>query len=184
MSDKFDELVESLKKSLRLASELGVARGLSKGKIGEILLAHHLGHTITDGDKGADAEDNDGNKYEYKVSHDNQFNFNFGHARPKGEISELVDKHFADIKGAYCALMHQGELKKIVYCPLETLGPFLKDHLNTVKGKTFSKRFDPIEEFAKLNKSEWVLKSDFHIDSAPKRSAKAKKTEKVKKGAR
>lgn len=48
--------------------ELPEGIDLSKGGVGEIALAHHLGHEIIKGDKGADAMDEDGNKYEYKIS--------------------------------------------------------------------------------------------------------------------
>ncbi len=176
MSHEYDELVLHLKKSLELVSSLGLGEGLSKGRIGEIILASALGHKLVSGDKGLDGEDSKGNKFEYKVSHDNQFNFNFGHATKREEtIEELVKRHFQGVKGAYCALMDKGEPKKIVYCPIKTLEPFLISHISSSNGKTYIKRFDPIEEFANLDGAEWVLKTDFHVDSAPKRSAKAKK---------
>ncbi len=176
MPHEYDELVSHLKASLELVSALGLGEGLSKGRIGEVILANHLGHHLVSGDKGLDGEDSEGNKYEYKISHDNQFNFNFGHARKRKEtIDELVKRHFTGLKGAYCALMDKGELKKIAYCPIETLEPFLISHISSSKGKTYIKRFDPIEEFAKLERAKWILKTDFHVDSAPKRSAKARK---------
>ncbi|MGR5382208.1 hypothetical protein [Vibrio harveyi] len=176
MSKEYEELVNHLSNALKCAKELGLGNGLAKGKIGEIMLANYLGHKLELGDKGADGVDNNGFRFEYKVSHDNQFNFNFGHARPEGEIEQLVDKHFEGLSGAYCGLMHEGKLMKIVFCPIEGITSFLKDHLRKVKGKTFQKRFDPIEEFMnKVDGAEWILKTDFHIDSAPRRAAKAQK---------
>ena len=39
---------------------------LTKGGVGELALANHLGHTLVDGDKDADGFDDDGKMYEYK----------------------------------------------------------------------------------------------------------------------
>jgi len=177
MSYKYEELVSHLKAALELVSTLGLGEGLSKGRIGEVILANYLGHNLVPGDKGLDGEDSEGNKFEYKISHDNQFNFNFGHATKRNEtIEDLVRRHFTGLKGAYCALMDKGEPKKIVYCPIETLEPFLISHISSSKkSKTYIKRFDPIEEFGQLERAQWILKTDFHVDSAPKRSAKAQK---------
>ena len=70
----YSEVVEALEKAFDVMPE-GV--DLSKGGLGELALAHELGHTLVAGDKGADAQDEEGNLYEYKVSTTNQFNFNF-----------------------------------------------------------------------------------------------------------
>jgi hypothetical protein len=123
---------------------------LSKGRVGEVLLAHLLGHTLHINQRGADGIGLDGSKYEYKVSHDNQFNFNFGHARGNASIQALVSNHFQGIEGAYCALMEGPNFIKVVYCPSIALVPHLQNHLSRVTGSTFQKVFSPIERFAQL----------------------------------
>ncbi|WP_045493048.1 hypothetical protein [Vibrio hyugaensis] len=176
MEHKYDELVGHLKKALELVSSLKLGEGLSKGKIGEVILANYLNHELIKGDKGGDGVDSEGFRYEYKISHDNQFNFNFGHSTKRKEtIEELVNRHFEGVEGAFCALMDKGEPKKIVYCPISTLTPYLISHISKSTGKTYIKRFDPIEEFSELDQAKWILKTDFHVDSAPRRAAKQKK---------
>jgi len=157
MPHKYDALAEYLKKALAELDQLGLGPSLAKGRVGEILLAHHLGHTLQVTQQGADGIGPDGKKYEYKVSHDDQFNFNFGHARGTGEVEDLVDKHLSGFEGAYCALMKGPDFLKIVYCPCSTLVPALKSHLKTVTGNTFQKVFSPIEKFAEVQGAEWKL---------------------------
>ena len=71
---KYKKAIEYLDKAF---SELPEGVELTKGGIGELALAHHLGHTLVDGDKNADAYLGE-LEYEYKISHTDQFNFNFG----------------------------------------------------------------------------------------------------------
>ena len=75
----YTDVVIALQKAFEILPK-GV--DLSKGGLGELALAHELGHTLVAGDKGADASDDEGNLYEYKVSTTNQFNFNFMARRP------------------------------------------------------------------------------------------------------
>ncbi|MCA3034561.1 MAG: hypothetical protein ING33_05015 [Rhodocyclaceae bacterium] len=150
MAHIYDDLSSHLKSALQELQRLGMGPSLSKGRVGEILLAHLLGHTLHINQRGADGIDPNGRKYEYKVSHDNQFNFNFGHARGSSSIQDLVTGHFEGIEGAYCALMDGPDFIRVVYCPSVTLVPHLKNHLLKVKGSTFQKVFSPIERFAQL----------------------------------
>ncbi|MCC7070540.1 MAG: hypothetical protein IT383_04410 [Deltaproteobacteria bacterium] len=119
-------------------------------------MAHHLGHTLVPGDKGADGVSTDGKRYEYKVSVDDQYNFNFGHAGAD-DRGARVDTHFAGYTGAYCGLVRDGRLVKVVYCPVENLVPHLQSHLGTVTGNTWQKNFAPIAKFAAVPGATWVL---------------------------
>lgn len=105
---------------------------LSKGGVGELALAHHLGHTLVSGDKGADAIDSTGKLYEYKVSIADRYNFHFG-AR-KTNVEDIVFKHFDSIEGAYCAKRMGMQIVDIVYIPSEILVPDLIDHFNNTTG--------------------------------------------------
>ena len=150
MSHTYDDLADHLSAALAEMIRLELGPSLAKGRVGEILLARHLGQRLSVGGGGADGVGDDGKLFEYKVSHDNQFNFNFGHARPEGGTDELVNKHFAGFTGAYCALMVGPEITQIWYCSSETLVPYLKNHLSSVTGKTFQKVFSPIEKFGQV----------------------------------
>ncbi len=154
----YDSLVTHLKAALTGLRHLGLGESLAKGRVGEVVLAHHLGHTLKVRDKGADGIDSDGRKYEYKVSHDDQFNFNFGHARGVESVESLAKRHFDGFTGAYCALMSGPDIVKVVYCPADTLIPYLCDHLRTVTGSTFQKVFSPIERFAELSGARWEFR--------------------------
>ena len=50
----YKRIIELLEEVIELLPE-GVS--LAKGGVGELALAHHLGHTVVKGDKGADAMD-------------------------------------------------------------------------------------------------------------------------------
>jgi hypothetical protein len=119
------------------------------------LLARLLGHDLHLNDKGADGIDPVSElRYEYKVSQDDQFNFNFGHAGERGDAAaDLVDRHFGGLAGAYCALMDGITFVRVVYCPATTLVPHLRAHLATVKGMTYQKNFGAIANFAKLDQT-------------------------------
>ena len=123
---------------------------MSKGGVGEIALAHHLGHKLIKGDKGADAEDNEGNKFEYKISTTDQFNFHFG-ARTDN-YSAVVATHFSDIAGAYCAKRVGMKIVECKYVPSEILVPALIDHFSKTKGGQLNKNFR-LSKFSALNNS-------------------------------
>jgi len=97
LTNLYDEVVEALNKVFEVIPD-GVE--LSKGGLGELALAHHLGHTLVEGDKGADAMDADGLLYEYKVSTTDQYNFSAGGRSGDWEKDkETIEKHFYDIEG-------------------------------------------------------------------------------------
>lgn len=158
MAHPYDDLVSHLVNAIEALKKQGLGESLAKGRVGEILLAHFLGHLLKPGDKGADGVAPDGKKYEYKVStaDSDQFNFNFGHADRDGDRTVLVEDHFAGYEGAFCALASGGQLVKVVYCPASVLVPYLKTHLENVKGKTFQKNFSPIERFAEIEGASWI----------------------------
>lgn len=153
----YDDLIPDLQKCLKKVSALGLGQGLAKGKAGEILLAHHLGHTLISGDKGADAQDAQGNLYEYKVSHDNQFNFNFGPAGiTLGQTAEQVIKvKFAPITGAYCAMMVDDQILAVAYCPKEPLVENLMVWFDQKKRNLINKNFS-IDSFS-LIPGAWLI---------------------------
>jgi hypothetical protein len=101
------------------------------------------------GDKGADAQDSMGKKYEYKVSITNQFNFHFGARKAKGSPSDIVRRHFSDIEGAYCTLREGEVFKRIIYCPADALVEYLCNHFIVTAGGQLKKNFR-LESFAIL----------------------------------
>jgi hypothetical protein len=129
---------------------------LSKGGVGELALAAYLGHSLVDGDKGADAQDCEGNLYEYKVSITNQFNFNFG-ARKEG-FQEVIKKHFKGLAGAYCAERVGMQIVDIAYVPTEILVPALISHFESTSGRLLVKNFR-MKSFSSLNEFENPLDS-------------------------
>lgn len=154
---KYDDIVKHLHAALRELDRLGLGGSLAKGRIGEILLAHRLGHEIQLSGAGADGIGADGKKYEYKVSADNQFNFNFGHAgKDANDAEKMVRKHFEGYEGAYCALTRVDEIVSVAYCPVSVLVPLLAAHMSSVSGSTWQKVFSPIGKFAEISGASWI----------------------------
>jgi hypothetical protein len=149
MPHNYDTIVAHLAAAFQEIRRLGLADVLPKGGVGAILLAHCLGHELVPGDKGADAQDAMGKKYEYKVSITNQFNFHFGARKAKESPSDVVRRHFQDIEGAYCALREGEIFKQIVYCPAAALVDNLCDHFAATNGGQLNKNFR-LESFANL----------------------------------
>ena len=155
MPHPYDDIVAHLNDAFTAISAAGLADVLPKGGVGAILLAHKLGHTLVPGDKGADAEDATQNRYEYKVSITNQFNFHFG-ARKAGENpSDVVKRHFQNVKGAYCALRDAGNFTKIIFCPSASLVAHLCGHFARTTGGQLNKNFR-IEAFASLENANEI----------------------------
>ena len=132
----YRRIIELLEEVIELLPE-GVS--LAKGGVGELALAHHLGHTVVKGDKGADGVDKEGNLYEYKVTTGDTFNFHFG-AR-SDSFGATVTKHFDGIAGAYCAKRVGMKIVDIAYIPSETLVPELIKHFGSVKGMQLNKNY-------------------------------------------
>ena len=132
-----EEVIELLERVFSLLPD-GV--DLSKGGVGEIALAHHLGHTLVSGDKGADGIDESGTQYEYKISTTNQFNFHFGARTSKYGAS--VSKHFDDIAGAFCAIREGMTIVEVAYVPSELLVPALIEHFSSTSGRQLNKNFN------------------------------------------
>ena len=121
---------------------------LSKGGVGELALAHHLGHEIIKGDKGADAMDEKGGKFEYKISTTDQFNFHFG-AR-NDNPGAVVAKHFSGISGAYCAKRVGMKITEVEFVPSHLLVPALILHFNGTVGGQLNKNYR-LKTFSALN---------------------------------
>ena len=149
MPHKYNTIVAHLAAAFQEIRRLGLADVLPKGGVGAILLAHRLGHELVPGDKGADAQDSMGKKYEYKVSITNQFNFHFGARKAKELPPDIVRRHFQDIEGAYCALREGEIFKRIVYCPAAALVKNLCDHFAVTVGGQLNKNFR-LESFVTL----------------------------------
>lgn len=143
---------------MRELDTLGLGGSLAKGRIGEILLAHHLGHEIQLNGAGADGIGPDGKKYEYKASADDQFNFNFGHAgTDAADAARRAQKHFEGYEGSYCALTKVDQIVAVAYCPASVLVPLLTKHMESVTGKTWQKVYSPIEKFAEISGASWIV---------------------------
>jgi hypothetical protein len=144
----YSEVVEALEKAFDVMPE-GV--DLSKGGLGEIALAHELGHTLVAGDKGADAQDEHGNLYEYKISTTDQFNFNHGARRPDwSDNKATIERHFQNIKGAWIGQRKGMRITAKAYVPTEILLPNLLDHFENTKGGQLTKNFR-MTKFKELN---------------------------------
>ena len=144
----YKDVVEALERAFDVMPE-GV--DLSKGGLGEIALAHELGHTLVAGDKGADAQDEEGNLYEYKVSTTNQFNFNFMARRSSWEDNKAtVEAHFKTIEGAWVGQREGMKIIEKAYVPTEILLPYLLKHFESTKGSQLNKNFR-MTKFKELN---------------------------------
>lgn len=148
MTNLYDEVVEALQKACEV---LPPGVDLSKGGLGELALAHDLGHTLVAGDKGADAEDADGLLYEYKVSTTNQFNFNYNaRADTWEETKDIIERHWHNIAGAWVAHREGMTITEKAYVPTELLLPHLLKHFSNTKGKMLNKNFR-MKAFKELN---------------------------------
>ena len=135
----YTEVVVALQKAFDVLPK-GV--DLSKGGLGELALAHELNHFLVEGDKGADAEDEEGKLYEYKVSTTNQFNFNFMARRPTWEENKAtVEAHFKDIEGAWIGQREGMKIIEKAYVPTTILLPYLLEHFKNTKGSQLNKNF-------------------------------------------
>lgn len=149
MKHPYDTIVAHLKFAFEEIRTSGLSDVLPKGGVGAVLLAHHLGHVLVPGDKGADAQDPAGSRYEYKVSITNQFNFHFGARRSLEPPEAAVMRHFRGVEGAFCALREAERFTRIVYCPSSGLVESLCNHFKATTGGQLNKNFR-IESFAAL----------------------------------
>ena len=137
---KYKKAIEYLDKAF---AELPEGVELTKGGIGELALAHHLGHELVDGDKNADAFDDEGQEYEYKISHTDQFNFNFGTRAMQNGMTweEKITTKVSKWKGAYCARVVGVNVEEVAYCDSETLLKYFLQHFANTKGQLLNKNF-------------------------------------------
>tara|TARA_A100000172_G_scaffold72902_1_gene54239 strand:- start:464 stop:913 length:450 start_codon:yes stop_codon:yes gene_type:complete len=146
---KYKRAVELLDK---VFEELPDNIELTKGGLGELALAHHLGHELVDGDKGADASFED-KLFEYKVSTTNTFNFHFG-TREKMEVywKDTILNKFSNVAGAYCANRVGMKITEVAYCPCDILVPVLIQHFERTTGQQLNKSFS-MNTFRKLTEN-------------------------------
>ena len=124
---------------------------LAKGGVGELAMAHHLGHTLVDGDKGADGFDEDGLLYEYKASETNCFNFHHGTRQPTWEATKArIEKHWDNIEGAWVGNRKGMRVVEDAYVPTEILLPYLLEYFKRTKGSQLNKTFT-LNKFKELN---------------------------------
>jgi len=136
---KYKKAIEYLDKAF---SELPEGVELTKGGIGELALANHLGHTLVDGDKNADAYLGE-LEYEYKISHTDQFNFNFGTRQMQNGMSweEKITTKVSKWEGAYCARVIGVTVEEVAYIDSTTLLDYLLEHFSKTKGQLLVKNF-------------------------------------------
>lgn len=136
---KYKKAIEYLDKAF---SELPEGVELTKGGIGELALAHHLGHTLVDGDKNADAYLGE-LEYEYKISHTDQFNFNFGTRQMQNgmEWQDKISTKVSKWEGAYCARVIGVTVEEVAYIDSTTLLDYLLEHFSKTKGQLLVKNF-------------------------------------------
>jgi hypothetical protein len=145
---EYKEVVDALDKVFEV---LPAGVSLAKGGVGELAMAHHLGHTLVDGDKGADARDSEGLLYEYKVSVTNQFNFNHGARRPEWQDNkETIERHFQNIEGVWIGHREGMQITEKAYLPTSILLPNLLEHFERTKGGQLTKNFR-LKQFKELN---------------------------------
>lgn len=152
----YDQVVSHLQAALAELDRIGVGDVLAKGGVGSVLLAHHLGHSLVPGDKGADAQDAAGCMFEYKVSITNQFNFNFGGVTNCNMASNLVQKHFAGLTGAYCGLRKGGLFVAIAYCPSAPLVADICSYLSVSRARSLVKNYS-LDSFLALPGASRIL---------------------------
>mgnify|MGYP000885783622 FL=1 len=136
---KYKKAIEYLDKAF---SELPEGVELTKGGIGELALANHLGHTLVDGDKNADAYLGE-LEYEYKISHTDQFNFNFGTRQMQNgmEWQDKIRTKVSKWEGAYCARVIGVTVEEVAYIDSTTLLDYLLEHFSKTKGQLLVKNF-------------------------------------------
>ena len=137
---KYKKAIEYLDKAF---SELPKGVELTKGGIGELALANHLGHTLVDGDKNADAFDGQGLEFEYKISHTDQFNFNFGTRQMQNGMSweDKITTKVSKWEGAYCARVIGVTVEEVAYIESKVLLDYLLEHFSNTKGQLLVKNF-------------------------------------------
>jgi len=136
---KYKKAIEYLHKAF---AELPEGVELTKGGVGELALANHLGHTLVDGDKNADAYLGE-LEYEYKISHTDQFNFNFGTRQMQNgmEWQDKVRTKVSKWEGAYCARVIGVTVEEVAYIESKVLLDYLLEHFSNTKGQLLVKNF-------------------------------------------
>jgi|TARA_B100001094_G_scaffold211298_1_gene205206 hypothetical protein len=136
---KYKKAIEYLHKAF---AELPEGVELTKGGVGELALANHLGHTLVDGDKNADAYLGE-LEYEYKISHTDQFNFNFGTRQMQNgmEWQDKIRTKVSKWEGAYCARVIGVTVEEVAYIESKVLLDYLLEHFSKTKGQLLVKNF-------------------------------------------
>lgn len=141
MTHPYDKIVAHFNAAFREIEEANLRDALAKGGVGEILLAHRVGHTLHSSDKGSDGIGSDGKRYEYKVSITDQYNFHFGTRNATDTPEAKVRRHFQGVEGAYCARREGANLVEIIFVPSASLTNHLIEHFRRTTGDQINKNF-------------------------------------------
>jgi len=132
----YDEIVKHLAAAFDATRRVGLRDFFSKGGVGEILLAHNRGHDLEPTDKGADGVSATGERFEYKVSITDQYNFHFGTREEDDPPQNKIQRHFEKLAGALCAARDGESITRIVYIPKDSLVKDLVTHFAEKSSKT------------------------------------------------
>jgi hypothetical protein len=132
----YSEIVKHLAAAFDATRRVGLRDFFSKGGVGEILLAHNRGHDLEPTDKGADGISATGERFEYKVSITDQYNFHFGTREEDDLPQDKIQRHFKKLTGAICAARDGESITRIVYIPKDSLVKDLIAHFAKPKGKS------------------------------------------------
>lgn len=121
----YSKVIEKLAEVHVELEKIGERDLFSKGGIGEIILANHLKHNLWESDKGPDAFDQKGRKFEYKVTTSDMFMFHFGTRSKKMTVDEQVWHRFEGVAGTYCGARVGTVIHRLFYIPTEYVVPTL-----------------------------------------------------------
>ncbi|WP_437766637.1 hypothetical protein WMF27_23480 [Sorangium sp. So ce281] len=141
MPHPYDKIVEHLRAAFAATVAVGLRDAMAKGGVGEILLAHHMGHLLAVSDKGADGVAPTGEKFEYKVSITDQFNFHFGTRESVDRPESKVRRHFVGVTAAICAKREGGTIVRAVLVPADSLLNDLVSHFAGTTGTQLNKNY-------------------------------------------
>lgn len=125
-------VTRALKEAYNIARDLGIEDQAFSKSVNDILLANFLGHQLSPGGQGSDAQDIHGN-YEYKCSVTEKFNFHMGSNKGQEANLSLMRKKFDGIKAVFCAKLVNGKIDGVAKLSQEVFihhfSDFIKNRL-------------------------------------------------------